>query len=143
MKKFGLMLILLLLVTGFSASTTQAQCICSEVRMLLVDEQGKPLDEKEVTVKELNAVRPAARIGIGYDGEKRLNVVFHIGWGRGDEVLAITHKGAEMRIHFKFKEEFGKPRGTIIFRKGDFVAEPYEECDDAPDGIKLSRLEKN
>ena len=138
----NLSLVLLLLIIGFFASTARAQCLCSFAMMSLVDESGVPLSENEVTAREITPGRTSDRVSVAAQQDKRLVVTFHIGWGRGDEVLLIRRKDEEMRIHFRFEGEFGKLKSTITFKKGDFLAERYEECDDAaPNDIKLRKIE--
>jgi hypothetical protein len=102
----------------------------------LVEKKGNQLKQSEVKIKEINKrleineiyerLSPSSRFHFNDDKTDKVDVVYKIGCGYGDEVLSIIYKGSEMRIHFKFIHEFGRVSGKITFQKGDFIAEPKE-----------------
>ena len=138
MKKITLVSVLLSFAVCFQ--TVRAQCCCSAVRFSLVDKKGKSLDKSKIQIREITA--GLFRHGLHLDSNKtnESEAVFRIGCGEGNEVIAISYKGAEIRIHFKYYGEFGQPVGKITFQKGAFIAEPEKiERGTLAQGIRIRK----
>lgn len=130
MKRINYALLPLALLFGLH--TARAQCCCSAVLFSLVDKKGRPVETSQLRIVERGAPSDSTRISFPTNQPAANTVSFRLGCGNGREVLSVFHKGAEMRIRFKFHGEFGNPFGTITFRKGTFVAEPDDEDKSRP-----------
>jgi len=102
MKKFNF--ILLFFVFAFCFHSVRSQCCCSEVRLSLVDKKGNQLEQSKVKLKEITDRKNELSRVFFYGSETNKSDVFYrMGCASGKEVLSLSYKGSEMKIHFRLK----------------------------------------
>lgn len=119
-----------------AAVLSNAQCCCSGVGFTLLDKHNTPIAPDKLTIKDITPNTLSRQLSLAYAPE----VYYKLYCASGNEVVAVTYKGKEMRLHFKFYGDFGSGRGSFQFAPGDYFVDPTERTGQSPNlGMKLRK----
>ncbi len=122
MKKLNI--VCLLFVFAFGIQEAYSQCCCGTISFSMVDKEKKAILNDRLKIEGITTFSADT---LFYErGKATANLTrlaMHCTTGG---IVAVRYKGATMRLNFKFGMDESAD-GEIVFRKGDFIAEPIKQ----------------